>query len=346
MNQLSIALLCCTALIKATPDGSEGIEEDRTIVGLPITKNNLLATVPIWGKNFGVTFQLWIGSFNAPNRNGWTELLKVTATGNDCCSPGDRIPAVYVNKGGYIHVATQIGTNGNSYKNINVKPKTWTKVEIKQYQQYSAGKWFFEVFIDRKSVFKTENSRPMEYKNVKIYTAQGNVYPVADARIQDLEYGVCSEPGFQYLEGSCYGFIRIKTNWESAYTYCNRYGNRQARPASINSKIENDFVASELYSNTEKAWIGGSYLRTKRWAWIDGSRWSGYTNWMTGEPNNVRGAEDKIMMYGLSDPGKRFGKWNDISSGKTLDGVVCEYKANKDVAIVGIIPWDTCINCN
>ena len=111
-----------------------------------ITKDNLVATLPSWGDQFDVSLELWIESFTPSNSNGWSELLRFTATNKDMGSAGDRIPAIFANDNGYIHVVSQIGTNANANKNINIKTKTWTKVEIKQYQEN--GKVFFKQYLD------------------------------------------------------------------------------------------------------------------------------------------------------------------------------------------------------
>lgn len=94
-----------------------------------------MATIPSWGKYFEVSLQLWIDSFSGPNRHGYRELLRFTSTEKECCSPGDRIPAIFVHTSRQIHVTSQVGTNGNYYRNARVQPKTWTKVEIKQYPE-------------------------------------------------------------------------------------------------------------------------------------------------------------------------------------------------------------------
>ena len=94
-----------------------------------------MATLPSWGDYFEISMELWIESFSGANKNGWTELLRFTTTNKDCCSAGDRIPAIFANKNGHIHVTSQVGENGNAWKNFNIKTKTWTKVEIKQYQE-------------------------------------------------------------------------------------------------------------------------------------------------------------------------------------------------------------------
>ena len=100
-----------------------------------ITKDNLVATLPSWGDQFDVSLELWIESFTPSNSNGWSELLRFTATNKDMGSAGDRIPAIFAHKDGYIGVRSQVGTNANAAKNFNIQIKTWTKVEIKQYQE-------------------------------------------------------------------------------------------------------------------------------------------------------------------------------------------------------------------
>ena len=92
-----------------------------------------MATLPSWGDYFDISMELWIGSYSGANKNGWTELLRFTATNKDCCSAGDRMPAIFANKNGYISVRSQVGTNGDAHKNFNIPTQTWTKVEIKQY---------------------------------------------------------------------------------------------------------------------------------------------------------------------------------------------------------------------
>ena len=97
-----------------------------------VTKDNLIETLPSWGKYFEISLKIWVESFIG-NKDGWSELLRFTATDNDWGSAGDRIPAIFLNSAGYIHLISQVGKNGNFAKNAYIKPKTWIKVEIKQY---------------------------------------------------------------------------------------------------------------------------------------------------------------------------------------------------------------------
>ena len=96
-----------------------------------VTKDNLVTTLSSWGEYFEVSLQIWVGSYG----KSWSELLRFTATEKDCCAAGDRIPAIFVNSAGYIHVTSQVGSNGNLATNVNIKLKTWIKVVIKQYPE-------------------------------------------------------------------------------------------------------------------------------------------------------------------------------------------------------------------
>ena len=100
-----------------------------------INKNNLVATLPNWGNHFDISLELWIESFTPANKDGYSEILRFTSTKEDLGSAGDRIPAIFANKNGHIYVVSQIGTNANAAKAFKIKTKTWTKVEIKQYQE-------------------------------------------------------------------------------------------------------------------------------------------------------------------------------------------------------------------
>ena len=101
---------------------------------ITMTKGDLVATLPSWGYYFEVSLQLWIESWS-DGKDGWFELLRFTSTENNCCSAGDRIPALFVNEAGFILASSQVGTNGNFHKSFYIGPKTWTKVLIKQYSE-------------------------------------------------------------------------------------------------------------------------------------------------------------------------------------------------------------------
>ena len=116
---------------------SGGRDCEKIIVGgTPIGQSNLLATIPTWGPTFRLTFDLYIYSFDGSSlKDGYAELLRLTTTEADCCSIGDRIPAIFTHKDGYLHIATQIGTNGNEVRNVNLVKRNWHQLELVQHVQ-------------------------------------------------------------------------------------------------------------------------------------------------------------------------------------------------------------------
>ena len=114
--------------------------------GSPAVHGNRVGTIPTWGPAFKVEFSLYINSFDGPNlKNGKVaELLRITSGDGNCCAVGDRIPAIFTYKRGFIQVATQIGRHGNKVKNVNLNEKTWYRVELVQ-----------RVFSDNKVTYTT-----------------------------------------------------------------------------------------------------------------------------------------------------------------------------------------------
>ena len=102
--------------------------------GAPAVHSNQVATIPTWGPAFRVEFLLYINSFDGPNlKNGkFAELIRFSSRDGNCCAVGNRIPAILTDRGGFIQVATQIGNQGNKWKNVRLNEKIWYSLEIIQ----------------------------------------------------------------------------------------------------------------------------------------------------------------------------------------------------------------------
>lgn len=103
--------------------------------------------------------------------------------------------------------------------------------------------------------------------------------------------------------------------------------------AKITSSAENQFIL-DLVTKQQKITVYGVWLGLHRKAdnkfyWADDTLLAGYSNWNTGEPNNV--AEKCAHMY--SKRSARGGKWNDVSCAigathaKIVPVVLCQKKA-------------------
>jgi len=152
----------------------------------------------LWGPSWKVSFELFINSYTrgyiAPD--GYANIFHITATGNECCSIGDRYPAFLTNRNGFIHFATQIGDRGNAFwDSPQLPPRVWYGIEAEQ--RFKNGKWVVEVRAGRAGEnplplrAEIENPKPRQYKFVTVYTGFRSA---ADARIRNLNFGACNEP--------------------------------------------------------------------------------------------------------------------------------------------------------
>ena len=102
-------------------------------------------------------------------------------------------------------------------------------------------------------------------------------------------------------------------SWNNAKRSCQ---DNKADLASITDKATNIFLTS---LTKKRSWIGGFLDSDKKWKWTDGSRW-GYTNWYPGEPNNLGGKQDKLIIIGGG-----VGKWDDYDE-KYKKSFICQKK--------------------
>ena len=158
--------------------------------------NKLVATLPTWGKHFSVSFEMFVGTFHPTS--DWTEFLRFTATEKDCCKPGNRIPALFVNnKKKTIYPTSQVGSNGDYWFHRKIEAGTWIKVDIKQYPEN--GKTMYEVLVDGVREKKVENTIPTEYKNVKVWVGLDTWHPGTNGSIRNLKAGKIAKSIFSFI---------------------------------------------------------------------------------------------------------------------------------------------------
>ena len=118
-------------------------------------------------------------------------------------------------------------------------------------------------------------------------------------------------------------FVEAKYHWNNAIRHCRDSSEGKATLASIHSQEENNYIESLFdYKDGLNAWIGGYVNSDGNWAWIDGSAWTGYTNFAKNEPNGL--PPQSIMMYGRA--AEEPFKWNDEApSMAEFNGLVCSY---------------------
>lgn len=136
------------------------------------------------------------------------------------------------------------------------------------------------------------------------------------------------------VPGSCYLYSSSQVTWFAANSSCASSTNSNGWLVTINNAAENTYVSS--LQPAAYLWLGAQDIAqvfTFVWQW--GA--STYSNWLSGEPNNLRGAEfcASVNMYGI-------GSWNDVSCSQTLS-YVCENCMAGYAASTG--PLSSCSPC-
>ena len=105
----------------------------------PIGNNRLLDTLPTWGPEFQISFDvkmtMFVGTY-------YRSIISFTNNPGHCCDIGDRIPAILLNMDTkQVHVVTHIDSDGNSYANSEiVEANRWYNIQISQKFDYFDGK--------------------------------------------------------------------------------------------------------------------------------------------------------------------------------------------------------------
>ena len=94
--------------------------------------------------------------------------------------------------------------------------------------------------------------------------------------------------------------------------------------ATITSYEENWWIVDNLgEALTLDHWLGG-YLYEGNWTWVTGETWD-YTNWWTGEPNNLTGRESALEFDDAEGNPPVPGYWNDLDPQTGENGYIVEF---------------------
>jgi len=151
---------------------------------IKVENNNLIGIIPSWGPTFKISFELKVVSFTTCNPMEMANYLTFTATDNNCCDIGDRIPAFFTNSGGFLQLAMQINHDGNVIKSSpKLEENVWYKLEVEQLIQNN--QFFFVLRSSGREIFREVQRIPKHFKNVKVYASK---YAPANAVIRNLVY--------------------------------------------------------------------------------------------------------------------------------------------------------------
>ncbi|XP_076603425.1 uncharacterized protein LOC143330614 [Chaetodon auriga] len=123
------------------------------------------------------------------------------------------------------------------------------------------------------------------------------------------------------LEGKCYRFFGRQKRAEDAELFCQNMFPGGHLGSITSPYIHREVMRMILQHNGAytRTWVGGlRYLKTGRFIWLDGSRWS-YADWLSGEPNDTSGVEDCVELLERGN-----GKFNDFTCWEP-QAFICSY---------------------
>ena len=139
-------------------------------------RNQLLATIPSLKKAWKVSFD-----FKSNKFNGLEQLLHLTVGGKGVgagAKYGDRTPAILTHPSKGIQVSSAVGGRPSFAKYFKPLPSVgeWINIEVGQQRKESG--MIFSISIGGKKVFSTKNTKPAEFKNVKVFASSRWYRPV------------------------------------------------------------------------------------------------------------------------------------------------------------------------
>ena len=164
----------------------------------PLVKGKLLTSIPVLGKQWRVSFEVFPENFD---HTGLASVLHLR-TGEHGNKFGRRIPAVLIQRNKRVLVSTALGKKLIFNKRFRSKNgpalRRWTKIEVGQSLQ--GEDYIYSIDLGGRQVFTANNSRPRDFYDVKVYAASPSSPPLSGS-IRNLKIEVGGEKPFSLEKG-------------------------------------------------------------------------------------------------------------------------------------------------
>ena len=164
----------------------------------PLVKGKLLTSIPVLGKQWRVSFEVFPENFD---HTGLASILHLR-TGEKGTKFGRRIPAVLIQRNKRVLVSTALGKKLIFTKRFRSKYgpalRNWTKIEVGQSLQ--GEDYIYSIDLGGRQVFTANNSRPRDFYDVKVYAASPSSPPLSGS-IRNLKIEVGGEKPFSLEKG-------------------------------------------------------------------------------------------------------------------------------------------------
>jgi len=151
-----------------------------------VKKNNQIGTVASWGPTFRVAVDIIVHSAGSE----WSSIFRFTSTPDSDRVMGRRIPAIFYNSKGFLHITSGVDNDANYAVNYNIDLKKWYHIEIAQTKMN--GKIYYTIKINGEEIKNVENTNPQSFKDVKVF-AGDKFYSACDASYKNLIWKIGSD---------------------------------------------------------------------------------------------------------------------------------------------------------
>ena len=228
--------------------------------GQNIERNKELAFIESWGPLFSVSFDLFITSFE---NEAWSDILAFKANGAiSDFAMGDRIPAIFLHKTGYIWFVNLINgedTSPAAKFKVDIEFNQWYSIALQQireddkvrgysYRQsnnhlFTFWQVLYLVYINGNEVHQAENTDARTFKDVRLF-ASADVRPPAKARYRNLVWSTRGcQAGWSEFMGKCYKVFLEPKNWDEAKNECVQEKVRRCCK-NLSTVYQNDLLGS------------------------------------------------------------------------------------------------------
>ena len=141
-----------------------------------VVRSKEVLEIKNWGKLYMIQFEITIKN----SGEGWINVFHFTV-GSDNSNYGDRIPAMWIKRNsgseaGRFHIASAISDNKDMDKEYDYELGKKYQITIKQFKDNENVYWnypayWYEIIINKESIFKMQNIAPQSFPNVKLYAS-------------------------------------------------------------------------------------------------------------------------------------------------------------------------------
>ena len=163
-------------------------------------RSNLDSSDLTIGAEYSVSFKLFPTKFSP----GWQNIIHFT-TGVNIGQLGSRVPAIFANGNGVLHICADVNGNTNYWWNSKPMPtNAWTEIQIRQFNASLHSK--YQILINGVVEHEVINKNPRTFQNVKLYISDP-WHAAQEGIIKDLLHseGLL----FFIIEGYCFALSII-----------------------------------------------------------------------------------------------------------------------------------------